>query len=71
MSYISLKAHQQAARDLKRWINKPSRMGCKKSCLIPAEEQPTFERAVKKKASCTNGNISAEANGKDTIMTIF
>jgi len=41
------------------------------SCVIPAEEQPTFECAVEKEASGTNENISAEAYSKDGIMAIF
>jgi hypothetical protein len=38
--------------------------------VIPAEEQPTFECAVKKEAPGANEYISAEAYGKDSIMAI-
>ena len=41
------------------------------SCVIPAEEQPTFECAVEKEAPSANENISAEAYGEDSIMAIF
>jgi hypothetical protein len=47
------------------------RVICRISCVIPAQEQPTFECAVEKEASGADENISAEAYSKDSIMAIF